>query len=46
MIGAAEQAPAAPLGLIALNLGGPDSPDDVEPFLHRLFGDPNVIWLG
>ena len=27
-----------PLGLIVLNLGGPDSPEDVEPFLRRLFG--------
>jgi ferrochelatase len=35
-----------PLGLIVLNLGGPDSPEDVEPFLRRLFGDPDVIQLG
>ena len=35
-----------PLGLIALNLGGPDSLDDVEPFLRRLFADPDVIQLG
>jgi ferrochelatase len=39
-------APAAPpLGLIALNLGGPDSLDDVEPFLRRLLGDPDVVQL-
>jgi ferrochelatase len=46
MTAAATQASAAPLGLIALNLGGPDSPDDVEPFLRRLFSDPDVIQLG
>ena len=37
---------SAPLGLVALNLGGPSSLDDVEPFLRRLFGDPDVIQLG
>ena len=49
MAPAASPGPAAangPLGLIALNLGGPDSLDDVEPFLRRLFGDPDVIQLG
>jgi len=35
-----------PLGIIGLNLGGPASLDDVEPFLRRLFGDPDVIQLG
>ncbi|HXJ21665.1 MAG TPA: ferrochelatase [Polyangia bacterium] len=35
-----------PLGIIAMNLGGPGSLDDVEPFLRRLFGDPEVIQLG
>jgi ferrochelatase len=34
------------IGVVALNLGGPDSLDDVEPFLRRLFGDPDVIQLG
>jgi ferrochelatase len=29
-----------------MNLGGPGSLDDVEPFLRRLFGDPEVIQLG
>jgi ferrochelatase len=32
--------------VVALNLGGPDSLDDVQPFLQRLFGDPDVIQLG
>jgi ferrochelatase len=37
---------AAPLGIVALNLGGPGSLDEVAPFLRRLFGDPDVIQLG
>jgi ferrochelatase len=41
-----ERAPAGPLGLIVLNLGGPTNLDDVEPFLRRLFGDPDVIQFG
>ena len=32
--------------MVALNLGGPDSLDAVEPFLRNLFGDPDVIQLG
>ena len=48
---AATGAPApggarAPIGLVVMNLGGPSSLDDVEPFLQRLFGDPDVIQLG
>jgi len=35
-----------PIGLVVMNLGGPGSLDDVEPFLLRLFGDPDVIQLG
>lgn len=35
----------APLGLIALNLGGPESLDDVRPFLQRLFNDPEVLQI-
>jgi ferrochelatase len=34
------------LGLVALNLGGPDSPEAVRPFLRNLFADPDVIQLG
>jgi ferrochelatase len=37
---------AGPLGVVLLNLGGPDSPDAVEPFLRNLFADPEVIQLG
>src|SRR3989442_656695 len=35
-----------PLGVVLLNLGGPDSPESVEPFLRNLFADPEVIQLG
>lgn len=31
---------------MGLNLGGPDSLEAVEPFLYRLFRDPEVIQLG
>jgi len=32
-----------PIALVALNLGGPDSPEAVEPFLYNLFSDPEII---
>ena len=31
--------------IILFNLGGPDSPDAVEPFLFNLFNDPAIISL-
>ena len=31
------------IGVVLLNLGGPDSLDAVEPFLFNLFGDPDII---
>jgi protoporphyrin/coproporphyrin ferrochelatase len=34
------------IAVVGLNLGGPDSLDDVEPFLAKLFADPDVIQLG
>jgi ferrochelatase len=37
---------AGPVGIVLLNLGGPDSPEAVEPFLRNLFADPEVIQLG
>lgn len=38
--------PDAPLtGVVLLNLGGPDTLDDVQPFLQNLFSDPEVIPL-
>ncbi len=42
---AAKTAPGE-IGIIALNLGGPDSLDDVRPFLERLFNDPEVLQIG
>jgi ferrochelatase len=33
------------LGVVLLNLGGPDSLSAVEPFLRNLFADPDVIQL-
>lgn len=43
---ATSAAPAPKVAVVALNLGGPDSLEAVEPFLRRLFGDPDVIQLG
>lgn len=34
------------LGVVALNLGGPDAPEAVQPFLRELFVDPDIIQLG
>ena len=33
------------LAVVLFNLGGPDSPDAVEPFLRNLFSDPAIITL-
>lgn len=35
----------APIGVLLFNLGGPDTLDDVEPFLVRLFSDRDIIEL-
>ncbi|HUI11007.1 MAG TPA: ferrochelatase [Bacteroidota bacterium] len=35
----------APLGVVLLQLGGPDSQEAVEPFLFNLFADPDIIDL-
>ena len=32
-------------GIVLFNLGGPDSPEAVEPFLRNLFSDPAIISL-
>lgn len=32
-----------PIGVMLLNLGGPDSLDAVEPFLYNIFCDPDII---
>ena len=31
--------------MLLLNLGGPENPTDVEPFLFNLFADPDIIRL-
>ena len=31
--------------IVLMNLGGPDSPEAVEPFLYNLFSDPAIIGL-
>ncbi|PYU67200.1 MAG: hypothetical protein DMG49_19560 [Acidobacteria bacterium] len=31
------------LGVVLFQLGGPDSPAAVEPFLYNLFCDPDII---
>jgi ferrochelatase len=33
------------LGVLLLNLGGPETLDDVQPFLYNLFADPDIIRL-
>ena len=33
------------VAVVLLNLGGPDSPAAVEPFLRNLFGDPAILRL-
>jgi ferrochelatase len=33
------------IAVVLFNLGGPDSPDSVEPFLFNLFSDPAIIAL-
>jgi protoporphyrin/coproporphyrin ferrochelatase len=35
----------ARLGILLLNLGGPDKLEDVRPFLFNLFADPEIIRL-
>ena len=33
------------LGILLLNLGGPETLDDVRPFLYNLFSDPEIVRL-
>ncbi|HJU15117.1 MAG TPA: ferrochelatase [Stellaceae bacterium] len=35
----------AKTAVVMMNLGGPDAPEAVEPFLRNLFGDPAIIAL-
>ncbi len=34
------------IGVLLLNLGGPEKPEDVLPFLYNLFSDRQIIQLG
>jgi len=43
-LGSKEQT-ASNLGILLLNLGGPETLDDVQPFLYNLFADPDIIRL-
>lgn len=51
--GARSELPAGPAapplqgknGVLLLNLGGPESLEDVRPFLYNLFADPDIIRL-
>ncbi|NOQ47208.1 MAG: ferrochelatase [Desulfobulbaceae bacterium] len=38
--------PDKTIGILLLNLGGPEKLDDVEPFLYNLFSDRQIIRLG
>ena len=40
-----DSAPTAGTGIVMLNLGGPKTLDDVEPFLLRLFADRELLQL-
>mgnify|MGYP000170928651 FL=1 len=33
------------LGVVLFNLGGPDNPEAIAPFLFNLFNDPAIIGL-
>ncbi|MGK7914147.1 MAG: ferrochelatase, partial [Prochloraceae cyanobacterium] len=33
------------VGILLLNLGGPETIEDVRPFLYNLFSDPEIIRL-
>ena len=41
----ALQAATDKVGVLLLNLGGPDRLEDVEKFLFNLFNDPDIIRL-
>jgi protoporphyrin/coproporphyrin ferrochelatase len=40
-----ERADQERVGVLLFNLGGPDTLDDVRPFLFNLFADPDIIRL-
>lgn len=40
-----KDSPAA-IGVVLLNMGGPEKPEDVRPFLYNIFSDREIIRLG
>ena len=38
-----DQGPARRVAVVLFNLGGPDGPDSVQPFLYNLFADKAII---
>lgn len=38
--------PPASTGVVLLNMGGPEKPEDVRPFLYNIFSDREIIRLG
>ncbi len=38
--------PSARIGVVLLNMGGPEKPEDVRPFLYNIFSDREIIRLG
>ena len=42
---AARDADTERVGVLLLNLGGPETLSDVQPFLYNLFADPDIIRL-
>lgn len=41
--GSATGKTSSKVGVLLLNLGGPEKLDDVQPFLYNLFADPDII---
>jgi len=44
-ISSSSSSPTTSVGVLLLNLGGPETGDDVEGFLYNLFADPDIIRL-
>ncbi|KIH76207.1 ferrochelatase [Geoalkalibacter ferrihydriticus] len=40
-----DENPGSPIGIVLLNMGGPDSLEAVKPFLYNLFADRDLIQL-
>ncbi|MGI9536933.1 MAG: ferrochelatase [Desulfocapsaceae bacterium] len=37
---------SSPTGVLLLNMGGPEKPQDIRPFLYNIFSDREIIRLG